>query len=143
MADMESTTTPEEAEEKKVPEEIMIRTDLYDDAMDRALAQGETLASVTRACYFAAAALAKPVEGGRARIRPRPYGEDRERIRFRVPKSQRTATRDTIESAGISVPAAVEQMLEYYVEHGSIIGFAALVIPEIPVATNTEKTESE
>jgi hypothetical protein len=142
MANMESTTTPEEAEEKKVPEEIMIRTDLYNDALDRAKDQGETLASVTRACYFAAAALAKPIEGGKARIRPRPYGEDRERIRFRVPRAQRTATRDTIESAGISVPAAVEQMLEYYVEHGSIIGFAALVIPE-PPATDTTDEESE
>lgn len=140
MAVMNSTTTPEEASEKKVPEEIMIRTDLYDDAMDRALAQGETLASVTRACYFAAAALAKPVEGGKARIRPRPYGENRERIRFSVPRDQRTATRNTIESAGISVPAAVEQMLEYYVEHGSLIGFAALVIPE-PSTTTTEESE--
>lgn len=139
---MNSTTTPEEAAEEKVPEEIMIRTDLYDDAMDRALAQGETLASVTRACYFAAAALAKPVEGGKARIRPRPYGEDRERIRFRVPRAQRTATRDTIESAGISVPAAVEQMLEYYVEHGSLIGFAALVIPDPSTSTDTTE-ESE
>jgi hypothetical protein len=142
MADMNSTTTPEEAEEKKVPEEIMIRTDLYNDALDRAKDQGETLASVTRACYFAAAALAEPVEGGKARIRPRPYGEDRERIRFSVPRVQRTATRDTIESAGISVPAAVEQMLEYYVEHGSIIGFAALVIPE-PPAIDTTDEESE
>lgn len=138
---MDSTTTPEEESEKPVAEEIMIRTDLYDDAMDRALSQGETLASVTRACYFAAAALAKPVEGGKARIRPRPYGEDRERIRFRVPKSQRTATRDTIEAAGISVPAAVEQMLEYYVEHGSLIGFAALVIPDPEPTATTEESE--
>ena len=138
---MNSTTTPEEAEEKKVPEEIMIRTDLYDAAMTRALFQGETLASVTRACYFAAAALAKPVEGGKAKIRPRPYGENRERIRFRVPRAQRTAARDSIESAGISVPAAVEQMLEYYVEHGSIIGFAALVITEPKATTTTEESE--
>lgn len=143
MAFMNSTATPEEAEEKKVPEEIMIRTDLYEAAMTRALYQGETLASVTRACYFAAAALAKPIEGGKARIRPRPYGEDRERIRFRVPRDQRTATRNTIESAGISVPAAVEQMLEYYVEHGTLLGFAALVITEPePMPTNTEP-ESE
>lgn len=141
MLDMESTTTPEEESEKKVAEEIMIRTDLYDSAMDRAEAQGETLASVTRACYFAAAALAKPIEGGKARIRPRPYGEPRERIRFRVPKNQRTTTRDAIESAGIGVPAAVEQMLEYYVEHGSLIGFAALVIPEPEPATTTEESE--
>jgi hypothetical protein len=143
MASMNSTVTPEEAEERKVPEEIMIRTDLYEAAMTRALYQGETLASVTRACYFAAAALAKPIDGGKARIRPRPYGEDRERIRFRVPKGQRTATRDTIESAGISVPAAVEQMLEYYVEHGSIIGFAALVItePETTPKSTTEESE--
>lgn len=138
---MDSTTTPEEKSEEKVPEEIMIRTDLYDEAMDRAEAQGETLASVTRACYFAAAALAKPIEGGKARIRPRPYGEPRERIRFRIPRSQRTATRDTIESAGIGVPAAVEQMLEYYVEHGTIIGFAALVIPEPEPTTTTEESE--
>jgi len=142
MAVMDSTTTPEKAEEEKVPEEIMIRLDLYDSAMDRAESQGETLASVTRACYFAAAALATPVEGGKARIRPRPYGEDRERIRFRIPRSQRTAARNTIESAGVGVPAAVEQLLEYYVEHGTIIGFAALVIPEPPAADDTTE-ESE
>lgn len=141
MANMNSTTTPEEAEAEQVPEEIMIRAELYDAAMDKALYQGETLASVTRACYYGAAALAKPIEGGKARIRPRPYGEPRERIRFRVPRAQRTATRGTIESAGISVPAAVEQMLEYYVEHGVLTGFAALVIPE-PETTPTEN-ESE
>lgn len=139
MADMNGTTTPEEAEAKANPVEITIRSDLYEAAMTRALHQGETLASVTRACYFAAAALAKPVEGGKAKIRPRPYGEDRERIRFRVPKEQRSAAREAIESAGISVPAAVEQMLEYYVEHGSIIGVAALMIPEPP--TTTEESE--
>lgn len=139
MADMNGTTTPEEAEEAKVPEEITIRTDLYEAAMQRALYQGETLASVTRACYFAAAALAKPVEGGKARIRPRPYGEERERIRFRVPRDQRTATRSSIEAAGISVPAAIEQMLEFYVEHGTLLGFAALVVPD--PATTTEESE--
>jgi predicted HicB family RNase H-like nuclease len=140
---MNSTTTPEEAEARKSPEEIMIRADLYEAAMHRALFQGETLASVTRACYFAAAALAKPVEGGKAKLRPRPYGEPRERIRFRVPKEQRAAARESIESAGISVPAAVEQMLEYYVEHGSLIGVAALVIPEPPTPETETTTEHE
>lgn len=142
MADMNSTTTPEEAETKGTPEEIMVREDLYEAAIERAAYQGETLASVTRACFFAAAALARPVEGGRANLRPRPYGEPRKRIRFRVPREQQTAARTTIESAGISVPAAVEQMLEYYVEHGSLIGVAALVIPKPePASENTDESE--
>lgn len=138
MAYMNGTTTPEEAEVQENPVEISIRADLYEAAMTIAAHQGETLASVTRACYFAAAALAKPVEGGKAKIRPRPYGEPRKRIRFRVPEEKRVATRAAIEAAGISAPAAVEQMLEYYVEHGTTIGVAALIVPE----TNTTE-ESE
>lgn len=122
---MNSTTIgPEES----ATVELYIRRALYDSAMIRALRQGETLASVTRACYYAAAAAAEPVEN--PEVKPRPYGEDRERIRFKVPPEQRTMARQRIEASGQSVPVAVEALLERYVDIGTIVGIAEPCEPE-------------
>lgn len=136
MANMNGTTTPQEAEVSSSPEELYIRRDIYDAAMKRAMLQGATLASVTRSCYFAAAALAVPVEGGKDAIKPRTYGEDRERIRFRVPADSKKSARARIEASGISVPAAVEALLRTYVETGTIVSVAAA-----PETAATEESE--
>jgi hypothetical protein len=129
---MNSTAIDPEA---PVPVELHIRKDLYEAAMTRALSQGETLASVTRACYYAAAAAAEPVEN--PEIKPRPYGEERERIRFKVPPGQRADARKRIESSGQSVPVAVEHLLRRYIETGTIVGVADAL------ATAPATTESE
>lgn len=60
-------------------------------------------------------------ELGVGKIKPREYGEDRERIRFRVPRDQKTAAFERIEAAGKSVPATVEDLLKVYVDKGVII----------------------
>lgn len=128
MAFMNGTTTPEEAQASGSPEELYIRTDVYEAAMLVATRQGETLASVTRACYFAAAAMAVPVEDGKSKIKPRPYGEARERIRFRVPADRKQSARARIEASGVSVPVAVETLLKRYIETGTIVGVAAATV---------------
>lgn len=60
-------------------------------------------------------------ELGVGKIKPREYGEDRERIRFRVPKDQKAAAFARIEASGKSVPATVESLLKIYVDKGVII----------------------
>jgi hypothetical protein len=114
--------------EAPVPVEIHIRQDIRDAAFTRALSQGETLASVVRAAYYLAAAQAKPVEN--PVLKPRPYGEDRDRIRFKVPAAQREHNRKKIEASGETVPAAVERILRRYVDTGTIVGVAASTEPE-------------
>lgn len=136
MASMNGTQHSEETEVVSVPVEVYVRQDIYDSAMTTALSRGETLASVVRASYYAAAAAAEPVPD--PTIRPRRYGDDRERVRFKVPAPQRTNARQRIEASGESVPAAIERYLRHYIEHGTIVGVAA---PE-PV-TETSTTESE
>lgn len=109
--------------EAPVPVELHIRKDIRDAAFTRALSQGETLASVVRAAYYLAAAEAKPVPN--PVLKPRPYGEDRDRIRFKVPATQREHNRKKIEASGETVPAAVERILRRYVDTGTIVGVAA------------------
>lgn len=135
---MNELKSPEEAEVSPSPEELYIETDTYNAAMKRATQQGETLASVTRACYYAAAALAVPVPGGRDLLKPREYGVDRERIRFQVPAAKKKATRAAIEASGVRVPEAVEKLLKIYVETGTIVRVAAAPEPEHATDTNPE-----
>lgn len=132
---MNETTTPEESEVSSVPVEVYIRRDIYDAAMTTALSRGETLASVVRASYYAAAAVAVAVPN--PTLKPRPYGDDRERVRFRVPANQRSAARQRIEASGESVPAAIERYLRHYVEFGTIVGVAA------PTAEPESKPDTE
>lgn len=125
MARMNGTTSPEEAEVSNSPEELYIREDIYEAAMKKALSQGATLTSVVRSAYYLAAVEAVPVEGGREKIKPRAYGEERTRCRFAVPLAQKKATRAKIEASGVSVPAAVEKLLRRYIQTGTIVGVAA------------------
>jgi hypothetical protein len=91
-----------------------------------------TIFSTEQAARDAAAGIEYPTEVlstdsdearelGVGKIKPREYGEDRERIRFRVPKDQKTAAFKSIEAAGKSVPATVEDLLKIYVDKGVII----------------------
>lgn len=134
---MNGTTSPEEAEVSNSPEELYIRDDIYEAAIKKAMSQGETLASVVRSAYYLAAAEAVPVDGGPSKIKPRPYGEERTRVRFQVPLAKKRATRAKIEASGISVPSAVENLLRRYIETGTIVGVAAA-----PLSTDTNP-ESE
>lgn len=135
---MNSTTIEPEA---SVPVEIHLRRELYDLALNRALSQGETLASVTRACYYAAAAEAVPVQD--PQLKPRSYGEDRQRIRFKVPAEQREHNRKRIEASGVTVPAAVEKLLQRYIDTGTIVGVAAAPDQADTQASTDAATESE
>jgi hypothetical protein len=141
MAAMNGTTTPEEAEVSNSPEELYIRDDIYEAAMKRATQQGETLASVVRSAYYLAALEAVPVAGGKGLIKPRPYGEERTRVRFQVPLEKKRATRAKIESSGVSVPSAVENLLRRYIETGTTVGVAAVQHAEAETTDTT--TESE
>lgn len=122
--------------EAPVPVELYIREDLHDAALKRALSQGETLASVVRASYYLAAAEAVPVEDPKPK--PRTYGENRQRIRFTVPGTQREHNRKKIEASGHTVPAAVERILRRYIETGTIVGVTAPTEPE-----QTEESEPQ
>jgi hypothetical protein len=135
---MNSTTKDPEA---PVPVEIHIRRDIHDAAFTRALSQGETLASVVRAAYYLAAAEACPVDD--PKLKPRVYGEDRQRIRFKVPAAQREHNRKKIEASGETVPAAVEKILRRYVESGTIVGVAAPAVSTQPEPQPCGATESE
>jgi hypothetical protein len=127
--------------EAPVPVEIHIHRTIHDAAFTRALSQGETLASVVRAAYYLAAAEAVPVEN--PQLKPRPYGEDRQRIRFTVPAAQRSHNRQKIEASGETVPAAVERILRRYVKTGTIVGVAAAAEPEEPEPQPCGAVESE
>jgi hypothetical protein len=52
--------------------------------------------------------------------KPRTYGEERERIRFKVPMGTKRDATKRIEDSGESVPAALERYLLSYIEHGTI-----------------------
>lgn len=116
---MSKTTPLKESQEGSVTVELWIESTVYEAAMTRATHQGEALASVARAALFAAAATAKPVQD--PKIKPRPYGEARERIRFRVPRDRKDAAWRAIEASGVGVPQAVEGLLKVYVDMGTII----------------------
>lgn len=127
--------------EAPVPVEIHIRSDIHDAALTRALSQGETLASVVRAAYYLAAAEAKAVTN--PQLKPRVYGEDRKRLRFKVPAAQREHNRKKIEASGQTVPAAVELILRRYVSTGTIVGVAASIEPAQPEPQPCGITENE
>lgn len=60
------------------------------------------------------------IEAGFLKPKPRPYGEERERIRFKVPADTKRDATARIEGSGESVPAALERYLLSYIEHGTI-----------------------
>jgi hypothetical protein len=60
------------------------------------------------------------IELGVLKPKPRPYGEERERIRFKVPADTKKDATKRIEESGESVPAALERYLLSYIEHGTI-----------------------
>jgi hypothetical protein len=60
------------------------------------------------------------IELGVLKPKPRPYGEERERIRFKVPADTKRDATKRIEESGESVPAALERYLLKYLEHGTI-----------------------
>jgi hypothetical protein len=61
-------------------------------------------------------------ELGVGRLKPRPYGEERERIRISVPREQKNIATTQIEASGRSVPVAVEQLLLTYIDTGTVVG---------------------
>lgn len=127
--------------EAPVPVEIHIRKDIHDAAYKRALSQGETLASVVRAAYYLAAAEAVAVPD--PKLKPRIYGEERTRLRFKVPAAQREHNRKKIEASGETVPAAVEAILRRYLQTGTIVGVPASAVPTQPEPQPCGATESE
>jgi hypothetical protein len=58
---------------------------------------------------------------GIGKVRPRPYGEVRRRIRFSVPKETKQIATEQIEASGEGVPAAIERHLLAYTDTGTII----------------------
>jgi hypothetical protein len=111
--------SPPQDGDRIITVELKIGTDLYHAALIRAQTQNERLAAVVRASIIAAAASAEPVEN--PVVKPRPYGEDRTRLRLDMPLTVKNSAAARIEASGESVPSAVERYLRVYIESGTIV----------------------
>jgi len=102
--------------------EVRIRTDLYDQVLTKAQENNQTLAAVTRAVLFRAAARAKPDPDAAERARPplRSYNEPRRRLRVAVPSGPYAAATGAIEASGQSITRLVEDGLKDYVRLGRL-----------------------
>jgi hypothetical protein len=102
--------------------EVRIRVDLYDQVLAMARENRQTLAAITRAVLFRAAARARPNPDAAEQARPplRPYNEERRRLRVAVPPDAYTAATAAIEKSGQSITRLVEDGLRDYVRLGHL-----------------------
>jgi hypothetical protein len=114
------------AEAKPLTGWIVVRDDkwiggrTYPDAAAAADAGNEAFADAGEAWSVFPVDAPEVVALGVLKPKPRPYGEERERIRFKVPADTKKDATKRIEDSGESVPAALERYLLSYIEHGTI-----------------------